>query len=256
MRAAALEGLAGIAHGFFTRKGGLSTGAFASLNCGLSGGDRPEAVRANRARVAACLGCAPDALVSLHQVHGRAVVRADAPWPLDSRPQADGLVTTRPGLALGVLAADCGPILLADPEAGVIGAAHAGWRGALSGIAEATVAAMVAAGARAGRITAVLGPCIAQKSYEVGDGFRDAFLAEDPASARFFSTPCATGRPHFDLKACILERLARAGVGKAEALPFDTYADPARFFSYRRTTHEGGGPFGIAIAAIALRPEG
>lgn len=256
IRADTLDDLPGIAHGFFTRQGGVSRGPFASLNCSLSGADDPDAVRQNRANVAVSLGCRDDALVSLHQVHGRKVVTVDQPWPLDRRPQADGMVTRRPGIALGVLAADCGPILLADAQAGVIGAAHAGWRGTLDGVAEATVSAMVDTGAKTESITAVLGPCIAQDSYEVGATFRDAFLAEDDRSERFFRLHPTTGRPHFDLKACILDRLSRAGVTRAVALPFDTYADPERFFSFRRTTHEGGGPFGIAIAAIVLNPAG
>ena len=244
--------LPSVGHGFFTRRGGVSRGAFAALNCGLSNGDDPDSVRTNRALAAEALGAAADGLVTCWQVHGAEAVRVERPWRPADRPKADALVTDRPGIALGVLAADCGPVLLADPGAGVIGAAHAGWRGALSGVLEAAVAAMTVLGATPARITAALGPCIGQASYEVGPEFRSRFLAEDPASADRFALPAPNARPHFDLKGYVADRLARAGVGRIEVLSDDTYANPERFFSFRRTTHEGGGGFGVMLSAIVL----
>jgi len=236
-------------HGFLGRTGGVSTGLYASLNVGLGSGDDPEAVRENRARALAAV--APGArLVTLHQLHSAtAVIAGD--WPDAARPHADALVTDRPGLALGILTADCAPILFEDRAARVIGAAHAGWKGALGGVIEATVAAMEGLGARRSRIAAAIGPCIAQASYEVGEGFRARFLADDPANDRFF----AAGRPGhamFDLEAYCLARLAAAGVAGAEALGADTLADTERFFSYRRATLAGEGDYGRQLSLIAL----
>lgn len=246
LRAATLDA-PGVRHGFFTREGGVSRGGYASLNGGLTGGDRPADVAENRARVARALGGAGGRLVTAHQVHGADVATVEEPWDDADRPRADGLVTARPGVVLGVLSADCGPVLFADPEAGVIGAAHAGWRGALAGVVDATVGAMVAAGARRERVRAALGPCVAQASYEVGPEFVERFRAEDPESGRFFAT--GDGRSRFDLKGYVLLRLARAGVA-AEALPHDTCADAVRFFSHRRRTREGGGPLGLMVSAV------
>lgn len=231
-------------HGFFTRRGGVSTGAYAELNCGLRGDDPPENVAENRARVARAMGAEPGALRSLRQVHGSRVVEADTPW--DVLPEADGMVARTPGVALGVITADCAPALFQDPEAGVIGAAHAGWRGAVSGVLEATVEAMIGLGARRDRISAVIGPCIAQASYEVRADLRDAV-----AEPRFFAPGRDAEHFQFDLAGYCVARLRAAGVG-AEALGLDTLADEARFFSHRRRTLAGGGPLGHQISAIVL----
>lgn len=242
--------LAPLRHGFFTRKGGASSGVFRGLNCGPGSSDQAEAVSINRARVADALGVAPDRLVSLHQVHSADVVTLTGP-PTGDLPRADALVTARPGLALTVLTADCQPVLLADPQAGVIGAVHAGWRGALAGVLEATVAAMAELGAAPGRIHAVIGPTISQRAYEVGPEMFDAFMAEDAGNARFFAA--GTGdRMQFDLPGYGLARLRAAGVGHAEWTRHCTYADPERFYSYRRATHEGAADYGRLISAIRL----
>ncbi len=239
-------------HGFFTRLGGVSTGPFASLNCSLSGRDRPELVRENRARAAEAIGLPPEALLGLTQVHGTAVAQVDAPWTPDARPEADAMVTDRPGLALGIVTADCAPVLFEDLEAGVIGAAHAGWRGAVAGVLEATLDAMERLGARRARIAAVIGPCIAQPSYEVAADLRDAVLAHDPAQARFFAEGRREDRWQFDLPGYCAARLSAAGAGQVEALGLDTLAEEARFFSHRRRTLAGGGPLGHQLSAIAL----
>ncbi len=244
--------LAPLPHGFFTRAGGVSAGAFASLNCSLSGKDDPEAVAENRARAAASLGFPPGALAGLYQVHSRDVAVLDAPWDLDDRPRADAVVTRRRGMLLGIVTADCAPLLLADAEAGVIGAAHAGWRGAFAGIAEATVAAMEGLGARRERIAASVGPCIRRESYEVDDRFRAAFLAADAANARFFSPGGRAGHAQFDLAGYCAAALAAAGVAAVSVVPADTLADPVRFFSYRRATLGQEGPIGHQRSAIGL----
>ncbi|WP_421990062.1 polyphenol oxidase family protein [Roseococcus sp.] len=231
-------------HGFFTRRGGVSTGAYAELNCGLRGDDPAGNVAENRARVARALGADPADLRSLRQVHGPVVVEACAPW--DALPEADGMVTRTPGVALGVITADCAPALFLDPEAGVIGAAHAGWRGAVSGVLEATAEAMIALGAARGRIEAVIGPCIAQASYEVRADLRDAV-----ADPRFFAPGRDAGYFQFDLAGYCVARLQAAGIG-ASALNLDTLSDEARFFSHRRRTLAGGGPLGHQISAIVL----
>jgi YfiH family protein len=238
-------------HGFFTRLGGVSTGPYASLNCGLSGQDDPALVRENRARVARAIGADPAALLGLTQVHGTAVATVAAPWAFAQGPRADAMVTDRPGLALGIITADCAPVLFCDRAAGVIGAAHAGWRGALAGILEATVRAMAGLGARPEQMQAVIGPCISQASYEVGADLRDAVLARAPDDARFF----ADGRPgrwQFDLAGYCAARLRAAGVAGVASLAADTAADEARFFSHRRRTLAGGGPIGHQISAIVL----
>jgi YfiH family protein len=238
-----------VPHGFFTREGGVSTGPYASLNCSLSGADDRASVLENRARVARTLGVAPDRLVGLHQVHGATVATVTEPWAPGEGPKADGMVTAVPGIALGVITADCGPVLFADPTAGIVGAAHAGWRGAVGGILEAVIAAMVALGAEPARIAAVIGPCIRQPSYEVAADMRDVVLAHDPADAHFFRA----GQPErwqFDLPGYCAARLRAAGVGSVSVTPGDTAAEPARFFSHRRRTLAGGGPIGHQIAGV------
>ena len=239
--------LAGVPHGFLGRRGGVSTGVHAGLNVGLGSDDDPAAVAENRARAVAAT--APGAtLVTLHQVHSAEVVTVAAAWPDDARPHADALVTGRRGLALGVLTADCTPVLLADAAAGVIGAAHAGWKGALGGVIEATVAAMVVLGARRDRIGAGVGPCIAQGSYEVDDDFRRRFGYED----HVFFAGGRDGHWQFDLEGFVALRLRQAGVGPVDALGLDTYAEVERFFSYRRATHRGEPDYGRQFALIAL----
>ena len=243
------DSLAPLRHGFFTRRGGASSGVFSGLNCGPGSSDQSEIVSINRARVAEALGVSPDHLVTVHQVHSADAVTIDG--PLSERPRADALVTATPGVALAVLTADCQPVLFADPQAGVIGAAHAGWRGALDGVLEATLDAMEALGAARENITAVIGPSISQRAYEVGPEFLDDFIAEDPANSRFFANG-EGDRYLFDLPAYGLHRLRRAGVGQAEWTRHCTYSDPVRFFSYRRTTHAKEADYGRMISAIRL----
>lgn len=236
-------------HGFFTRKGGASSGIFAGLNCGAGSTDQADIVAINRARVAEAMEVAPDHLVGVHQVHSADVVTVGGPLPL--RPRADAMVTATPGVALSVLTADCQPVLFADAAAGVIGAAHAGWRGSVDGVLEATVAAMEALGATRSRITAVIGPCISQRAYEVGPEFFDTFMAEDPQNGRFFANGSGD-RMLFDLPAYGLSRLRAAGVGHAEWTRHCTYHDPERFYSYRRTTHAKEADYGRLISVIRL----
>lgn len=245
IRAAALDD---VKHGFLGRSGGISTGAVAGLNCGIGSGDDPAAVTDNRRRAVEAV--APGAaLIGLYQIHSADVVTVTE--PLDDRPRGDALVTATPGLALAILTADCAPVLLADREAGVVGAAHAGWKGAISGVTDSTIAAMEALGARRDRIAAAIGPCIARASYEVDAGFVARFGADDPANERFF----ADGRPghaQFDLEGYVAHRLAAAGIGRVEMLGEDTYAQPDRFYSYRRATHEAAADYGRQISLIAL----
>ncbi len=252
LESAALAALDGVRHGFFTRQGGVSRGIYASLNCGLGSGDDIADVRENRARAMAALALAGEALATAYQVHSARVEVLEAPLPPDARPEVDGLVTRRRGLALGVLAADCAPVLLADAEGGVAGAAHAGWRGALGGILEATVAAMVAEGARPTRIRAAIGPCIAASSYEVGTEFPSPFLDEDAANGAFFRPAERPGHYMFDLEAYVAKRLEHLGLAAVDRLGHDTYAAPELFFSYRRNSHEGVKDYGRALSAIAL----
>lgn len=251
IESAALAALPGVRHGFFTREGGVSEGIYQSLNCGLGSADDHNRILENRARVAAMLGCTGEAITTTYQVHGKEVAVAAAPWDRDTRPKADGVVTDRPGLALAIGTADCGPILLADAEARVIGAAHAGWRGTLAGIAEATVAAMETLGARRARIVAVLGPTISQPNYEVGDEVLTAFTANDAEARRFFVPAPRANHYLFDLPAAIVARLAAAGVN-GSALHRCTYAEPERFFSYRRATHMREPDYGRLLSAIML----
>ena len=246
-----LSAHAALRHAFFTRQGGVSEGLYASLNGGLGSSDAPERVAENRARMCAQLGLPAQNLVSLYQVHSADVVTVEAPFR--ERPKADAMVTRVPGLALGIATADCGPILFADPDNRVVGAAHAGWKGALGGVVEATVAAMERLGATRRTIVAVLGPTISQANYEVGAEFVARFRAEVPDSATFFAEG-REGHAQFDLPAFIRARLAEAGVGAATALGLCTYADPDRFYSFRRTTHRGEPDYGRLISAIALTP--
>ncbi|WP_267397114.1 peptidoglycan editing factor PgeF [Sphingomonas sp. GC_Shp_1] len=245
-RAAAL---AGVAHGFLGRRGGVSTGAMAGLNVGLGSDDDPTAVADNRRRAADAV--APGAsLVTVYQVHSATAVTVIAPVADDARAQADALVTDRPGLVLGILTADCAPVLFADAQAGVVGAAHAGWKGALGGVTDATLAAMERLGAQRARIVAAVGPCIARTSYEVDDAFLARFAAADPANERFF-VDGAPGHHQFDLEANVVARLAAAGIGRVEALGLDTYAAEDRFYSFRRATHRGEPSYGRQISLIA-----
>lgn len=241
--------LDGVAHGFLGRRGGVSTGLHAGLNVGVGSDDDAAAVAENRRRATdAVLPGAP--LLTLYQTHSANVVRALTAF--DERPQGDALVTERPGLALGILTADCTPVLFADRAAGVVGAAHAGWKGAIGGVTDATIAAMEALGARRERITAAIGPCIARASYEVDEAFARRFEADDPANERFFA-PGKPGHFQFDLEAYVAHRLATAGLGRIEMLGLDTYADDDRFFSFRRATHRGEPGYGRQISIIGLQ---
>lgn len=240
----------GAPHGFFTRDGGVSEGPFASLNCSISSADDRARVLENRARAASALGAAPEALLGLTQVHGPAVATATTPWRPGEGPRADAMVTATPGLALGIVTADCAPVLFADAEAGIVGAAHAGWRGAVGGVLEATIAAMAALGAEPARIAAAVGPCIGQPSYEVAADLRDAVLAHNPADTNFFADGARPGRWQFDLAGYCLARLRAAGLTRVEATGHDTLAEPGRFFSHRRRTLAGGGPIGHQISVI------
>jgi polyphenol oxidase len=241
----------GIAHGFFTRDGGVSRGIYASLNCGAGSGDDSDCVAENRARVAAALRVARDALAINHQVHGTDIVTVDAAWRPGDRPRADGMVTKRRGVALGILTADCVPVLFVDADAGIVGAAHAGWRGALGGVLDATVRAMTALGADPSRIRAGFGPSIAQESYEVGAEFPAPFLAQDAGNDRFFVTQPG-GKFRFDLPNYVRARLQGLGLAAVAGTGGDTAADPARFFSYRRSRVAGEPDYGRLLSAIAL----
>ncbi|KGE01081.1 peptidoglycan editing factor PgeF [Rhizobium sp. YS-1r] len=242
-----------IRHGFFTRQGGVSEGLYAGLNVGIGSNDHRERVIENRARVAAWFGLPVEKLATVHQVHSPDVFIVDETYA-GERPQVDAMVTSIPGVALGVLSADCGPILFADGESNVIGAAHAGWKGALGGVLENTIEAMVSLGAMRDRITAVLGPSIGPTSYEVGPEFVERFLAFDPAYEEFFMPSSKPGHAMFDLPSLTIRRLTDAGV-RAENLGVDTYPDTERFFSYRRTTHAREPDYGRQISAIALRED-
>jgi YfiH family protein len=237
-------------HGFLGRRGGMSVGECAGLNVGFGSRDDRETVAGNRRLAVAAL--LPEAeLATVHQVHSAEVVVANRAWPQDERPRADGLVTDTPNLLLGILTADCAPVLFADHHGVVVGAAHAGWRGALAGVTDATIEAMEELGSRREHIHAAVGPCIGQPSYEVDEAFRARFLAADAGNARFFVEGPA-GKPHFDLEAYVVHRLIAAGIGEVEALNLDTYADPDRFFSYRRSTHRGESDYGRQLSAIGI----
>ncbi len=243
--------LPGIRHAFFTREGGVSQGIHAGLNGGLGSHDAPEAVRENRGRMAAHLGLRPEALLSLYQIHSPDVIAVSAPWP-GERPKADGMATATPGIGLAIATADCGPVLFADAAARVIGACHAGWKGAFTGVLENTLAAMERLGAARSRIVAVLGPTISRDAYEVGPEFVARFEARDAELLRFFSPSGRDGHAMFDLPAFIGAELARSGVGRFVDAGLCTYADETRFFSYRRTTHRKEPDYGRLISAITL----
>lgn len=249
LHAVTIAPLAGIAHGFFSRHGGVSQGIYASLNCGAGSKDDPAAVRENRDRVVRHLGATH--LLTCNQIHSAIAVEVDAPWPEGQRPKADAMVTRQRGIALGALAADCAPVLFAEAEAGVVGAAHAGWRGALGGVLDSTIAAMERLGARRERIVAAVGPCIGPAAYEVGWDFKEDFLRLDPGSGNFFSEPVLGQRPHFDLAGYAVARLQRAGVAasKAEAC---TYTQNKDYFSYRASRRANEPDYGRQISAIVL----
>jgi len=254
LAAAALAAAPATVHGFFTREGGVSEGIYASLNCGFGSRDAAERVAENRLRALAALGLDGATLCTAYQCHSARCVVVERPWPHERAPKADALATRAAGIALGVLTADCAPVLFADPDAGVIGAAHAGWRGALDGVLEAALAAMERLGARRPRIVAAVGPCIGARSYEVGPEFRDRFVAADPANAALFAPAPRDGRLLFDLAGYVLGRLERLGLGRIERVRGDTCADDARFFSYRRARRRGEPSYGRLLSAIALKP--
>jgi purine-nucleoside/S-methyl-5'-thioadenosine phosphorylase / adenosine deaminase len=252
IRLAALDDCGAIKHAFFTRQGGVSKGFYASLNCGYGSGDDADLVEQNRTIAMRMLGLSADRLVTCRQIHSVGVVTVATAWRRETAPAADGMVTNQPGLALGVLAADCAPVLLCDPAAGVIGAAHAGWRGALRGVAEATVDAMENLGAQRGRMRVAIGPCIGPASYEVGPEFPPPIVADDPAAERYFAPARRTGHFMFDLARYVEHRLSCFGVPMVERAPCDTLADPEQFFSYRRARLRGESAFGLGLSAIAI----
>ncbi|MGV6812150.1 MAG: peptidoglycan editing factor PgeF [Brevirhabdus sp.] len=244
------DALTPVRHGFFTRRGGASTGIYSGLNCGAGSLDQSDIVALNRARVARAMEVDPEALSSLFQHHSRDVVTVNAPLG-STRPKGDAMVTATPGIALGILTADCEPVLFADAQAGVVGAAHAGWKGAIGGVLEATLDAMEALGANRAATVAVIGPSISQRAYEVGPEFVDRFMEEDPDNARFFAGDGGE-KALFDLPGYGLHRLRRAGIGQAEWTRHCTYSDPDRFYSYRRSVHRSESDYGRLISAIAL----
>jgi YfiH family protein len=248
----ALNDFTRIRHGFFTREGGVSQGLYTALNCGPGSRDESEAVRENRRRAMAQLDLPPEALATLYQTHSTDVVVVTEPFADGQSPTADAMVTDRPGIALGILTADCAPVLLADGKKGVVAAAHAGWKGALAGILDNTVAAMVQLGARKTGIVAAIGPCIGHRSYEVGPEFPAPFLAEDPANVDFFAPALRAGHALFDLPGYLSRKLAKLGVHEVTRVPADTCRDEARFFSYRRATLRGEADYGRQLSVILL----
>jgi len=242
--------LGGLPHGFLGRSGGVSTGALAGLNVGYGSNDDRAAIDENR-RMAISAVLEDAELATVHQVHSADAIHAERPWPQDARPRVDAMVTDTPNLLIGILTADCAPVLFADHRAVVVGAAHAGWRGALAGVTDSTIAAMEKLGARREHIHAAVGPCIGQPSYEVDEEFRKRFEADDPDNQRFFLTGPG-GKPQFDLEGYVVHRLIAAGIDEVEALNLDTYADPDRFYSYRRSTHRGEVDYGRQLSAIAI----
>ena len=248
-----LAGCAGVRHGFFTRTGGVSHGLYASLNVGLGSRDEPDAVRTNRERAAVAFGRPPESLTTCYQIHSPDAVIAEAPWG-DVRREADAVATAVPGVMCAALSADCAPVLLVDPRARVVAAAHAGWRGALAGVVQSTVARMVELGAVPDCIRAVVGPCIAPQSYEVGEDFRAAFEAGAPEAMACFGPALVEGKHLFDLPGFVLDRLRRAGVAQAEWIGRDTYVEEDLFFSNRRAVHRGEGDYGRLLSAIMLEP--
>lgn len=247
-----LAGLPGLRHGFFTRQGGTSQGLYASLNCGLGSSDDQAHVIENRERAGRHLGATVPGVVTLYQTHSATALAVDSVVPRDALPKADAVVTRTRGLAIGVLTADCAPVLLADPDAGVVAAAHAGWRGAKGGIVEAAVAEMERQGAERARIRAVVGPCISQSNYEVGFEFEAEFLAADPEDNRYFTRPAAGAKPHFDLTALVVARLKRLGIAEVAAVGHCTYENESLFFSYRRSQHRKEPDYGRQISAIVV----
>jgi YfiH family protein len=252
LQALSLSKLPRIRHAFFTRGGGVSQGVYATLNGGVGSNDAPDKVGENRARMAAALGVTPDRFLTPYQIHSPDVAIVDAPWTREHRPRADAIVTRTSSLAIGVSTADCGPLLFADAQARVIGAAHAGWRGAFTGVIDATIAAMETLGADRSRITVSLGPTIRQPNYEVGPEFVASFLAADAANARFFAASKRAGHAMFDLTGYIAARVQQAGIAEFEDIGLCTYAEPERFFSFRRSTHRSEPDYGRHINAIAL----
>ena len=241
-----------IAHGSFGRQGGVSEGIYAALNCGLGSKDARDVIGENRRRVADHLGAAPDRLLTAYQHHSADAIVVTEPWTFETMPKADALVTATRGIAVGALAADCAPVLFADAEAGIVAAAHAGWKGALNGVLESAVATMEKLGARRSRIGAVLGPCIGPEAYEVGPEFEANFTAQSSENRRFFRRPSVDARPYFDLPAFVLARLDAMGLGAVESRTRCTYSHPDEFFSYRRTTHRREPDYGRQISAIVL----
>ena len=246
-----LAAVPGIRHAFFTREGGVSTGIYTSLNVGRGSKDEADDVTENRRRAAAWFGAEPGALLTAYQIHSATVLIADHPWG-DERPEGDGVLTAETGLVCGALAADCAPVLLADPEARVVAAVHAGWRGALGGVVESAIDGMIEEGAEPARIVAAVGPCIGPQSYEVGEDFLAAFTGKDAAHAAFFRPGAAPDKRMFDLPAFVLSRLTASGVARCEWICRDTYAEEALFYSNRRAVHRGEGDYGRLLSAITL----
>lgn len=245
-----------VRHGFLSREGGASVGIYAGLNCGPGSNDDPQVVVENRRRAQMMVGLNDAELLTCYQIHSAAVVRVDAPWKQSDAPRADAMVTDKPGLALGILTADCAPVLFADAEAGVIGAAHAGWKGAAGGVLQATIAEMVALGAQASRIHAVVGPCIHQASYEVGEDLRLQVISATPWADWCFERAARPGHYQFDLPSYVSGELQRQDLGAVEVINCDTYTDETRFFSYRRTTHRSEPDYGRQMSVIGLMPHG
>lgn len=252
IQSAALAALSNIRHGFFTRVGGVSNGIYASLNCGLGSNDEADHVLENRARIAAHLGASHAGIVTLYQEHGATAMTVTGPVDRANLPKADAVVTKTKGLAIGILTADCGPVLFADPVAKVVAAAHAGWRGAAGGILESAVAEMQRQGATRANIHACLGPCITQPAYEVGDDFRNTLVAADPAYDAFFAVPAGGSKPHFDLPGFIALRLHRLGLVSVTSAAVCTHANESKFFSYRRTCQRQEPDYGRQISAIVV----
>ncbi len=254
MKATNLESLGSVQHGFFTRQGGYSSGVYDSLNCGLGSDDDQETVFKNKAACATALGVGADRLLTVHQEHTADVITVSKAWTHGNAPVADGLVTKVPGIAIAVLAADCTPVLFAAPEAGIIGAAHAGWKGAISGIVENTVDAMTQLGAKRDQIIAAVGPCIGPNSYEVGPEFHDRFLSDNAHNALYFQPSEKTGHVYFDIGGFVLDKVRASGVNTAERLKADTYSQTDKFFSYRRSCHRDETDYGRQLSGIALAP--
>lgn len=249
----ALNEISAVRHGFFTREGGVSDGVYASLNCGLGSMDDPDKISVNRQKIAEVFNLGPESLATLSQIHSPDVLTLGPDWnPSDSPPAADAMVTRTPGILLGIGSADCAPVLFVDPKARIIGAAHSGWKGAISGVLENTVAGMTELGADPTRILAAIGPCIAQRSYEVGQEFVETFLANDAANDAFFADDPQTGRPHFDLPGFIAKRLSALGLTMVAQTPCDTMREETRFFSYRRATLRGEQDYGRSLSVIML----